>query len=90
MDSLVMAVNPRMLVQEGQVNMSDVLNTEVGALIRARASGAVQQLDMPFVGQSALPILGMLDEIKASRTGITKISQGLDVESLTSTARVGI
>jgi hypothetical protein len=32
----------------------------------------------------------MLDEIKASRTGITKVSQGLDVENLTSTAKVGI
>ena len=90
MDSLVMAVNPRMMVQEGQVNMSDVLNTEVGSIIRARTPGAVSQLSMPFVGQASLPILAMLDEIKASRTGITKISQGLDVESLTSTARVGI
>lgn len=91
MDSLVMAVNPRMLVQEGQVNLKDVLNTEVGSIIRARGGPAsVTQLDMPFVGQQALPILGMLDEIKASRTGITKISQGLDVENLTSTAKVGI
>jgi hypothetical protein len=90
MDSLVMSVNPRMMVQEGAVNMKDVLNTEVGAIIRAKNPNAVTQLSMPFVGQAALPILGMLDEIKASRTGITKVSQGLDVESLTSTAKVGI
>ena len=75
---------------EGQVNMKDVLNTEVGAIIRTKNPAAVSQLSMPFVGQGALPILGMLDEIKASRTGITKISQGLDVENLTSTAKVGI
>ena len=90
MDSLVMAVNPRMMVQEGACNMKDVLNTEVGAIIRAKNPNAVTQLSMPFVGQAALPILGMLDEIKASRTGITKVSQGLDVENLTSTAKVGI
>jgi len=90
MDSLVMAVNPRMLVQEGACNMGDVLNTEVGSIIRAKNPSAVTQLSMPFVGQAALPILGMLDEIKASRTGITKVSQGLDVENLTSTAKVGI
>jgi hypothetical protein len=90
MDSLVMAVNPRMMVQEGAVNMRDVLNTEVGSIIRAKNPSAVTQLSMPFVGQAALPILGMLDEIKASRTGITKVSQGLDVENLTSTAKVGI
>ena len=91
MDSLVMAVSPRMVVQEGQVNMKYVLNTEVGSIIRARGGPAsVTQLDTPFLGQPALGVMGMLDEIKASRTGITKISQGLDVESLTSTARVGI
>ena len=91
MDSLVMAVSPRMVVQEGQVNMKDVLNTEVGSIIRARGGPAsVTQLDTPFLGQPALGVMAMLDEIKASRTGITKISQGLDVESLTSTARVGI
>ena len=91
MDSRVMAVSPRMVVQEGQVNMKDVLNTEVGSIIRARGGPAsVTQLDTPFLGQPALGVMGMLDEIKASRTGITKISQGLDVESLTSTARVGI
>ena len=91
MDSLVMAVSPRMVVQEGQVNMKDVMNTEVGSIIRARGGPAsVTQLDTPFLGQPALGVMAMLDEIKASRTGITKISQGLDVESLTSTARVGI
>ena len=90
MDSLVMAVNPRMLIQENMVNIKDVLNTEVGSVIRARAPGAVQQLDMPFVGQQALPILGMLDEIKSTRTGITKASQGLDSENLQSATRLAV
>ena len=90
MDSLVMAVSPRMLVTEGQVNMKDVLNTEVGAIIRTKNPAAVSQLDMPFVGQQALPILGMLDEIKATRTGITKASQGLDSENLQSATRLAV
>ena len=90
MDSLVMAVNPRMLVQENMVNLKDVLNTEVGSVIRARSPGAVQQLDMPFVGQQALPILGMLDDIKSTRTGITKASQGMDSENLQSATRLAV
>ena len=90
MDSLVMAVNPRLLVQENAVSIKDVLNTEVGSIIRARAPGAVQQLDMPFVGQQALPILGMLDEIKSTRTGITKASQGLDSENMQSSTRLAV
>ena len=90
MDSLVMAVNPRMLVQENMVNLKDVLNTEVGSVIRARSPGAVTQLDMPFVGQQALPILGMLDEIKSTRTGITKASQGMDSENMQSSTRLAV
>ena len=85
-----MAVNPRLLVQENAVSIKDVLNTEVGSIIRARAPGAVQQLDMPFVGQQALPILGMLDEIKSTRTGITKASQGLDSENMQSSTRLAV
>jgi len=90
MDSLVMAVNPRMLVQENMVNLKDVLNTEVGSVIRARGPGAVTQLDMPFVGQQALPILGMLDDIKSTRTGITKASQGMDSENLQSSTKLAV
>ena len=90
MDSLVMAVNPRMLVLENSVNLKDVLNTEVGSIIRARTPGAVTQLDMPFVGSAALPILGMLDEIKSTRTGITKASQGMDSENLQSATRLAV
>ena len=90
MDSLVMAVNPRMMVMEGQCNMKDVMNSEVGAVIRARSPNAVSQLSMPFVGQAALPILSMLDEIKATRTGITKASQGMDSENLQSATRLAV
>jgi hypothetical protein len=90
MDSLVMSVNPRLMVLEGQANMRDVLNTEVGSVIRARTPNAVSQLEMPFVGQQALPILSMLDEIKSTRTGITKASQGMDSENLQSATRLAV
>ena len=90
MDSLVMSVNPRLMVLEGQANMRDVLNTEVGSVIRARTPTAVSQLEMPFVGGAALPILSMLDEIKSTRTGITKASQGMDSENLQSATRLAV
>ena len=90
MDSLVMSVNPRLMVLEGQANMRDVLNTEVGSVIRARTPNAVSQLEMPFVGGAALPILSMLDEIKSTRTGITKASQGMDSENLQSATRLAV
>ncbi|NBT97238.1 MAG: hypothetical protein EBT43_05385 [Methylocystaceae bacterium] len=85
LDSLAQSIFPRTAVVEGQANIDDVLNKEVGSIIRMRQMGAVQDLSTPFVGQSAMPIIQYLDEIKAQRTGVTPASQGLDAELLQST-----
>lgn len=70
--------------------MDDVLNKEVGAIIRMRQVGAVQDLSTPFVGQAAMPILEYMDEIKAQRTGVTPASQGLDADLLQSTTKAAV
>lgn len=90
LDSLAQSIFPRTVIVEGQVNIDDVLNKEVGAVIRSRQPGAVQDLSTPFVGQSAMPILDYLDQIKAQRTGITPTSQGLDADVLQSTTRAAV
>jgi len=84
LDSLAMSIHPRMAVTEGQVNMEDVLNTEVGGIIRQRSAGQVQPISMPFVGKEAFPVLTYMDEIKQSRTGISKAAAGLDADALQS------
>lgn len=90
LDSLAQSIFPRTVIVEGQVNIDDVLNKEVGAVVRARTPGAVQDLSTPFVGQAAMPILDYLDQIKAQRTGITPTSQGLDADVLQSTTRAAV
>ena len=90
LDSLAQTVNPRTAVIEGAVNMDDVMNTETGAIIRTRMAGAVTPLVEPFVGQYALPIIQYLDDVRASRTGITKASQGLDPNLLQSTTKEAV
>lgn len=90
LDSLANSIHPRTAVVEGQVNMDDVLNTEVGAIIRMRQIGAVQPLAQPFIGREALPILTYLDDIRAQRTGITRASQGLDPDVLQSTTKAAV
>jgi hypothetical protein len=52
--------------------------------------GGMQMLEMPFVGGSCLPILNYLDQIKETRTGISKASQGLDAEHLQSTTAIAV
>lgn len=90
LDSLAQSIHPRTAVVEGAVNMDDVLNTEVGGVIRMKAPGMVQPLDQPFVGQNALPIISYMDDIRAQRTGITKASQGLDPDVLQSTTKAAV
>lgn len=90
LDSLAQSINPRMTIVEGQVNVEDVLNNEVGAIIRQRAPGMAQALETPFVGQSAMPVLGYMDEIRETRTGMSKASMGLDPDALQSTTKAAV
>ena len=90
MDSLSLAIHPRVGVVEGQANMDDVLNTEVGGVIRMRQAGAVQPFSVPFVGQAAFPMLEYLDSVRENRTGMSKAAMGLDAGALQSTTRAAV
>ena len=90
LDSLGHAVFPRYGIVEGQVNIDDVLNTDVGQPIRMRQAGAVQPFTVPFVGQAAFPVINYLDELREDRTGVSKASVGLNSESMQSTTAAAI
>ena len=85
LDSLALSIFPRMAYEEGQANVMDILNTEIGAPIRIRRQGAVQPLTVPWVGQYAIPLMSTINEILESRTGVDKGTVGLDADSLQST-----
>ena len=90
LDSLAQSIHPRTGVVEGQVNIEDVMNTEVGGVIRMRAPGMVQPFVMPFVGQQAFPMLQYMDELRENRTGISKAASGLDANALQSSTRAAV
>jgi hypothetical protein len=90
LDSLAQSLHPRTAIVEGQANLEDVMNTEVGAVIRMRAPGMVQPFVTPFVGEAAFPMLAYLDDIKQSRTGISKAAAGLDADALQSTTKAAV
>lgn len=91
-DNLAESNNPKTVVNELLTNMDDVLNDEVGAVIRTRGNpnDAVAYTKTPYVGEEILLNLRYLDEVRASRTGITEASKGLDPKALQSTALSGI
>lgn len=90
LDSLSLAIIPRLEAVEGQVNMADVLNTEIGAVIRSKAPGMVNAVQQPFVGDAGLRMLEFFQGIKEERGGVTRASQGLDADSMQSTTKAAV
>lgn len=90
LDSMAESIHPRTVIEEGYVNRDDVMNTEMGAVIRETKNGAVRELTKPFIGPSALPIMEALGVVKEQRTGITRTSQGLTADVLQSTTPIAV
>lgn len=85
-DSLSASIFPRTVVgKRGGVEMDDVLNNEVGAVIRADDVTQVVTHMTPDVSGSALKWLAYADEVRENRTGMSKVSMGLDAEALQNT-----
>lgn len=90
LDSLALAIEPRVEVVEGQVNLHDLMNPEVNRIIRVRAPGQMREVGTPFLGQSCLPVLGYYDQVLQQRTKQNDASQGLDADALQSTTKAGV
>jgi hypothetical protein len=84
-DNLYLSNTPRM-VAIGNVNIDDLLNTRIGAIIRAQQGAQVVPVAVPFTAKSAFEMLEYADHVRGQRTGITQYSQGLDADSLNKTA----
>ena len=90
LDSLALSTHPRVGVVEGQASLDDVLNTEVGGIIRMRQPGAVVPFNMPFVGKECFPMLDYYDQIRENRTGVSKAAEGLDPSALQSSTKQAV
>lgn len=92
LDNLAESIHPRSVVNELVTNIEDVLNDEVGAVIRTRGdpNAAVAFTKTPYAGADVQVTIDYLDKVRASRTGITEASKGLDPKAMQSTALVGI
>lgn len=86
LDNLALTNFPRMGYVEGQVHVDDLMNTEIGALIRMKSVGSVTPIETPFVAGQSFGMLEYFDAIKEQRTGISKASVGLEADALQSTA----
>ena len=89
LDNVALVNTPRLEVNEDLVIMEDVLNNEIGAVIRSEQIGSVNPLVVPFVAGSTLPALQYLDMLVEEKTGISKMSMGLNADALQNTTATG-
>ena len=90
LDNVAMTNNPRLAVVEGAVNIDDVLNNEIGAIVRMRQAGSVQDLSVPFTAGQTLGALTYLDGLVETKTGVSRASMGLDPDAMQSTTKSAV
>jgi hypothetical protein len=92
LDSLAESINPKTVINELTVNIDDALNDDLGAVIRTRGdpNAAVAFSATPFVGQQAMPVLDLLNDVLQRRTGLSNAAKGLDPKALQSSTMIGV
>jgi hypothetical protein len=82
LNSLYLANKPRTWAVDGQVNLQELLNSEAGGVVRVKAPGMIGELNSQFVGAAAFPMLEYIDRTLEGRSGVSKLSQGIDADVL--------
>jgi len=93
LDSISMSLTPRMAVDKSAVvNMEEVLNNEIGAIIQTKVPPAqvFHEFALGNGSTMALPAMQMYDEAIRAKTGVTGAGMGLDADALQSQTAAGV
>jgi len=74
----------RYAVMEGQANLDDLLTQRPGGVVRVKSPNAVTPLATPSLEPYSFQMLEYLDGVRESRSGVSKNTQGLNDNALTS------
>ena len=74
----------RYAVLEGQANLDDLLTARPGGIVRVKSPQAVTPLATPTLEPYTFQMLEYLDEVRESRAGVSRTSQGMNDQALTS------
>ena len=84
LDNMYLTNNARYAVLAGQVELDDLLTSRPGGIVRMRSPNAVTALPTPQIQPYAFQMVQYLDNIREERSGVSKMSQGLNPDVLTS------
>lgn len=85
LDNLYLSNAPRLFVK-GDVNMDDILTVKPGGVIRGEANSEVVPVVVPFTAGESFNMLEYADQEEEVRTGISRLFQGIDPQSINKTA----
>ena len=74
----------RFAVLEGQANLDDLLTQRPGGVVRVKSPNAVTPLATPALQPYSFQMLEYLDNVRESRAGVSRMSQGMNENALTS------
>jgi len=74
----------RYAVLEGQANLDDLLTQRPGGIVRVKSPNAVMPLNTPALEPYSFQMLEYLDGVRESRAGVSRMSQGMNENALTS------
>lgn len=84
LDNIYASNNPMLEVDTDSVKNPDILaKPKFGALIWKKPNSApVRPVQVPFVADRAFAAMGLMDEVIAKRTGVSRMTMALDPEAL--------
>ena len=90
LDNVALTNNPALQIVDGQANIDDLLNNEIGRIVRVKQMGAVGEMAVPFTAGATLPALQYFDQLVDNKTGVSKMAQGLDPDVLKSATATSV
>ncbi len=90
LDNVALTNNPALQIVDGQVAVEDLLNNEIGRIVRVKSPAAVTEMTVPFTAGQTLPAMQYFDQLVDNKTGVSKMAQGLDPDVLKSSTATAI
>jgi len=82
LDNIALTNSPRTEVNDEMVNIDDLLNNEVGGVVRVEEMGQINPLVVPFIAGTTLPAIQYYDQQIEAKTGVNQLSAGLSPDAL--------
>jgi len=90
LDNVALTNNPRTEIVDGMVNSDDMLNNEIGGIVRTKQPGSITPLTVPFVAGQTLGAVEYFDAQIDQKTGVSAASSGLDTNALNNTTATAV